>query len=258
MGGPHADRASRLHELDRLGQAAGDTQTPDRESLRESRGRKATPLLLCRRPDGSLQGPRGRPEGEGPVERSLADRAEGLYGLDRIRRKPGDTEEPDRESLRHARGRKAAPLTYLRSAQGRQMDLALLWHPGTALVPRLPRRQPLRQSESLQRRLPPPIPPGRKSKNARRIDIQEKRLQRTPTRRLGKISEPAARGTNAIGQPIDQPGRGLTRVNLASSGMPQSSAALNLPACPSPRSVASPFPARPVEVLDKRENSIGR
>ena len=51
---------------------------PDRESLLDARGRKATPLLLFNSVIQSLHSPRGYPDGEGSVERSHADRAQGL------------------------------------------------------------------------------------------------------------------------------------------------------------------------------------
>ena len=55
---------------------------PDRESLLDACGRKETPLLLFNSVIRSSQGPGGYPDGEGSVERSDADRAQGLYYLD--------------------------------------------------------------------------------------------------------------------------------------------------------------------------------
>jgi len=87
----HTDRAQGLYYLDRLSQTAGDTETPDRESLLDACGRKATPLLLFNSVIRSSQGPGGYPDGEGSVERSHADRAQGLYQLDGFTQRPGGT-----------------------------------------------------------------------------------------------------------------------------------------------------------------------
>jgi hypothetical protein len=65
--------------LDRLSQTIGDTQTQDRESLLDACGRKATPLLFFNSANKSLQSLRDYPDGEGSVEGSHADRAQGLY-----------------------------------------------------------------------------------------------------------------------------------------------------------------------------------
>jgi len=62
--------------------------------------------------NGSSQSSRGWPLGKGSVEGSHADRAQGLYSLDRLSQTTGDTETPDRESLRDAGGREATPLMF--------------------------------------------------------------------------------------------------------------------------------------------------
>src|SRR5207248_10979060 len=87
-----------------------DAQTPDRESVLDACGRKATPLLLYNRVIQSLYSPQQYAEGEGSVERSHADRAEGLYWLDRLRQGTGGTQTPDRESLLDACGRETTSL----------------------------------------------------------------------------------------------------------------------------------------------------
>lgn len=90
VAGAYANRAPGLRCLDRLSQATGDPQTPDRKSLREYCRRKATPLLLRGCANGFLQSHWGRPDGEGPVGRAHADRAEGPHRLDRIDRSTRD------------------------------------------------------------------------------------------------------------------------------------------------------------------------
>src|SRR5438105_7652192 len=62
--------------------------------------------------NGSSQSPRGYPDGEGSVEGSHTDRAQGLYWLDRLSQTTGDTQTQDRESLLDACGRKATPCCY--------------------------------------------------------------------------------------------------------------------------------------------------
>ncbi len=49
------------------------------QSLLDACGRKASPLLLFNSVIQPLHSPRGYPEGEGPVERSHADGAQGFY-----------------------------------------------------------------------------------------------------------------------------------------------------------------------------------
>jgi hypothetical protein len=52
----HAYRAQGFHQLDRLSETTGDAQTPDRKSVLNAGGRKATPLLLFDRVIQSLHG----------------------------------------------------------------------------------------------------------------------------------------------------------------------------------------------------------
>jgi hypothetical protein len=48
VGGYHTNRAAGLDSLDKLSQATGNAQAPDRESVRHARLRKATIMLFSR------------------------------------------------------------------------------------------------------------------------------------------------------------------------------------------------------------------
>jgi hypothetical protein len=115
--GSHANRSPGFYQLDRFSQTNGDTPTPDRKSLLDACGRKAPPLLLFNRVIRSLHRPRGSPWREGSMERTHANRAQGLHWLDGLSQATGSTPTPDRESLLDARGRQAPPLMSVRKYQ---------------------------------------------------------------------------------------------------------------------------------------------
>jgi hypothetical protein len=120
--GPHTDRAQRLYFLDRLGKTTGDTQTPDRKSPFEARGRQATPLLFCSGANESLQSARDRRQREGSVEGPHTHRAQGLCWLDRVSQTTRDAQSNCRKSLCDARIGKTTPLMFSISEATMELD----------------------------------------------------------------------------------------------------------------------------------------